>query len=190
MGYTTRETQFQVIGPDGTVLWISAAKLGVMYDCVVATGATPGSATVNPGDGVIVRTTTEADNSIIAPWDLVSTGPAIAEFLNVRASVTTGDKGYIGVSLDKAVITSAANKYIPVKVAGTGSILGVNTIVPPASNAIGAQVIASATANKATSAATILQTDGTRLGVVLKTSSAVAGGMASTAQLGILVCPG
>jgi len=174
------ETSFKVTGPDGTVLWTGAGKMGVLLDVF------NGDATaIGIGEAVVFDVTA----SRIPRWDVAASGTAIPEVLSGKRVFNTGalNKGYLGVAAG------------PIAVGATGPVLGAGSICCVKSltaasltnNVLGAYVIDSTTQGAVNASNTLPTVPIGYLGKVLKLAGATGGATdsGSLTQLGILVMP-
>lgn len=183
-GFTTAESQFKLVGPDGTTHYIGAGKIvgprEVTNDAAAAMLA---------GEGVIYD-----NDSVIARFDTVAAGGTPAtdipqtEVLKATRIAAATDGPFLGVTLGAIAVAKQG------VVASDGSVLCVQCIDPPTSNTVRSKVIGSSTAGKvnataanAVDVATGVPAGGTLLGRVLKPAGTGAGQTGSATQLGIII---
>jgi hypothetical protein len=166
-GFVTHELALKVTGPDGAILWVGVGPLGMVYEVMMV------SVAMVPGQVVVADPT----NTIIPRMDYVAADTIPKQLLRGlqgTATVTLG--ATLGVAIDKCASDAAG---IQIRVAGTGSIVAVETTVSPGT--VG-HYCNRATAGQVTPAATVTALIG--CGVLAKVSN-IAGGSGN--KIGMLV---
>ena len=170
------EQQVQIRASDGSILWTGTAVIATSYVAINsdATAMLAGHGVLWDGtNGVIPR------SEVTAAGATASADLPQSLSLQCKKSTTTGDVGWLGVTVEPA---KAGGRVL---VAGAGSIVSVITTATLL--ALGAKVGANTAGNPAVAAATGTTTSNVILGTVLKINQVASPGTGSTGFAGIMV---
>jgi hypothetical protein len=175
------EQQYQVVGADGTVLWVGGAIINGVYRMQNAGAAWIAGHAIAPS----------ASTVIAGNYNPGTSDAFVVSLYGVIAPATT-PVGYFGVALQPAPVSTTVPAPLAL-VAGVGSIAPVQ--MTAAAGALGDALIVSGTAGVCTTLAVgqAAPTVGKILGVCVKAGAAL--GTASTPTgysgfvAGVLVCP-
>jgi hypothetical protein len=181
MSYVTAEQQFRFTDAAGNVIWEGSFRLGTLYECENQST----SAAIARGVGVVV----DGPNSTFARPDNTASGTPLKDLLRINGC-TSGAVSFLGVLSETVPARDTA------KAQGdyTGIVLGPACVTvaraTSAAIAVGALIVASATAAQVMAAATKDATTpayGTVLGMCLKANAVLGSG--STYYVGLMVQP-